>query len=41
MLDVLILLDIIRQMEEVHVGHYILGRTIGYGSFAKVKCTGC
>ena len=28
-------------MEEVHVGHYILGRTIGYGSFAKVKCTGC
>ena len=41
MLDVLILLDIIRLMEEVHVGHYIRGRTIGYGSFAKVKCTGC
>jgi hypothetical protein len=24
-------------MEEVHIGHYILGRTIGTGGFAKVK----
>lgn len=24
-------------MEEVHIGHYILGRTIGAGGFAKVK----
>lgn len=26
-------------MEEVHIGHYILGRTIGAGGFAKVKGT--
>lgn len=26
-------------MEEVHIGHYILGKTIGSGGFAKVKCT--
>ena len=25
-------------MEEVHIGHYILGKTIGTGGFAKVKC---
>ena len=25
-------------MEEVHIGHYILGKTIGAGGFAKVKC---
>lgn len=24
-------------MEEVHIGHYILGKTIGAGGFAKVK----
>ena len=24
-------------MDEVHIGHYILGRTIGTGGFAKVK----
>jgi hypothetical protein len=27
------------KMEEVHIGHYILGKTIGTGGFAKVKCT--
>lgn len=26
-------------MDEVHIGHYILGKTIGTGGFAKVKCT--
>jgi hypothetical protein len=26
-------------MDEVHIGHYILGRTIGTGGFAKVKGT--
>jgi hypothetical protein len=24
-------------LEEVHIGHYILGKTIGTGGFAKVK----
>ena len=24
-------------MEQVHIGHYILGKTIGTGGYAKVK----
>jgi hypothetical protein len=25
--------------EVIHIGHYIMGKTIGKGGFAKVKCS--
>jgi hypothetical protein len=28
-----------RESEIIHIGHYILGRTIGKGGFAKVRCS--
>jgi hypothetical protein len=26
------------ESEEIYIGHYILGKTLGKGSFEKVKC---